>query len=315
MIRKTILITALLAVLLVAVSAGSNSNLRRPRSGRVMANTQLHKLEPIVRDPTQVFFTVDGDDERGFINITQRSPSFFCIPGANPPQCGKAAQDSTLLIKVRDHKFEVEALINNPSPQSFGIVSDPVVFGSWEGRNFHLKIQVYLEINRTVIVGGAPFPTNTRMFIDYTYFGEVRHGVATLKVLGLVVPYLISPTSAGLDPYQILPVFGHIDSSAEYSTLGGYRALSPYGTPASPYSPPAPYYVSGTFEDAKMEDGIYNGRISLNTVNNKVNIVDQEFISDVDLINDEKDTLLANLGWIDTGSEIYLMVAANLLSN
>ena len=285
-------IAVILAALILAVSA--DIKLDEIHSGEVLANGYLNILEPIIRDPTQMFFHPTGNEHYGEFNITQRSPATFCIPGAIPAQCGKQAQDTTLLVKVRNGKLSLKSLTNNPTPTPYGQVSEVIVFGSYHDGDVHMSTSTFLEIPR--IVNGSTYIT--RLYTRSVYVGTIKHGRARLEAIGLVVPHLIRPGSAGLDPYQILATYGDIDSSAPYSTIGGYRALSPYGTPASPYAPSSPIYIVGDYHSMQYKDGALRGNINVHSVNYKYNIDNGTLVSDVDLIKGDRDALRVTLGLV-----------------
>jgi len=253
-------------------------------SGTVLQNGYVHIVNTSqAQDSNMVFFSVTGTPSNGRITVTARGPTTFCPFG--PSSCGRSVSDTTLVVQSRNRKLSLVSLTNNPATV-LGQVSNYHVVGTWTNDGFHMTVSYIINM---VIPGGI----TSQVPIKGVYTGKVETvnhvgKVFTGYLMAFVVPY-VSIQHGGTDPYQFLVVYGPIDSSQEFSTMAGYRAYSPLGTAASPYFPPSPNAVSGTVSDVAFDGGLIRGKISISTpVGTHVNIVDADFLSDFEFIDDDQ---------------------------
>jgi len=278
---------ALFCLFAIAFSRDSNQY-----SGVVLENGYVHIVNTSeAQDSNQITFTVDGNPNRGTITLTQRGPTTFCPFG--PTSCGRSVSDSTLVVDVRNKKLTLRSITNNPATV-LGQVSNYHVVGQWTNDEFRMTVSYLINLN---IAGGT---ITSQVPIKGVYAGKVEtenhQQVFRGYLFGFVVPY-VSTQHGGTDPYQFLVVYGPIDSSQDFSTMAGYRAYSPLGTPTSPYFPPTPNAVSGTVSNVVFDGGLIRGKISLSTpVGARVNFVDADFVSDYEFLDEEQGYFRINGG-------------------
>lgn len=272
-----ILVCALIAVLFAVSASASQFKLKNIHSAIVEPNAQLVELENIERDPTQFYLTFYGNVEYGLINMTQRSPCF----NSSSPDCGKQAQDTTILLNVRDCVVSLAAaVINNPAGnQSYGIATDGRAYGSVKPNgDTYIDFTTLLRILRTN--NGILY--DTLLYIPAELFGrfDLQKGHFVGHAGSLTVPYLkTNGVSDGL-PYQLLATWAEINTShSAVSRLVGYRVLTPYpGLTASPYTPAATSFVQGNVVVASKKKGIYTALANLSTASGLVTITNGELI-------------------------------------
>jgi len=260
-------------------------------SGVVLENGYVHIVNTSqAQDSNQIFFTVEGNSNRGTITLSQRGPTTFCPFG--PTSCGRSVSDSTIVVDVSNKKLTLQSITNNPVTV-LGQVSKYQVVGHWSGDEFRMTVSYLISLS---LAGGI----TSQVPIKGVYAGKMEKENSTyvLKgfLFGFVVPY-VSTQYGGTDPYQFLVVYGPIDSSQEFSTMAGYRAYSPLGTATLPYFPAAPNAVSGTVSNVLFDGGLVSGKISLSTpVGARVSFVDADFVSDYEFIDEDQGYFRINSG-------------------
>jgi len=257
---------------------------RRTYSGTVLQNGYVHRVNTSeAQDSNMIMMSITGNPNRGEITITARGPTTFCPFG--PTSCGRSVSDTTLVVQSRNKKLSLVSLTNNPATV-LGQVSNYHVVGTWTNDAFHMTISYIINM---VI---PPAGITSQVPIKGVYSGKVDkvngEQVFTGYLMAFVVPY-VSTQHGGTDPYQFLVVYGPIDSSQDFSTMAGYRVYSPLGTPTSPYFPPSPNAVAGSVNNVAFDGGLIRGNITMSTpVGSHVNVVDADFVSDYEFIDEDQ---------------------------
>lgn len=271
-------------------------------SAVVEPNAQLVELENVERDPTQFYVTFYGNVDNGLINVTQRSPCY----NASSPDCGKQAQDTTILLNVLDGIVSLAApVINNPAGnQSFGTATDGRSYGLVKPNgDTYVDFTTLLRILREN--GGILY--DTLLYIPGELFGRfnLQTGHFVGFAGGLTVPYLsTNGVSDGL-PYQLLATWAEINTSRSAATrLVGYRALTPYpGLTSSPYKPAGTYFAQGNVVVASEKKGVYTAIANLSTATGHVTITNGHLTGAVHQDKDYKNLAFLRFAMITaTGS-------------
>jgi hypothetical protein len=300
MIRS--LFIALVAALLL-VNAWASVD--EPLDGLVFQNGFAHRFnlsDP--KDPNKVVIAITGNPSNGWITFNLTAPHTFCIPPTN--SCGRDVQDTTIVIRSRHGQLSLHSLTNNPSPFSFGIVSDYFVAGYWRGNEFHMLI----SYNHIIMRNGA---IAAKVPMKSVYAGTIdKDNVFVGHNFGFVPPYL----ATAVLPYQYLITYGVMNSSNEFSMLAGYRVVSPLGTAANPQYPAAPIDITGTVTDTQFVDGLFVGKISIHNTGGLINLVDANFFSDYHRDRDIDGLIKVNVGIAtDSAGNSYFLDNLNILLN
>lgn len=307
----------ILVALVVYAAEAAAFNPKHVHSALVEPNAQLIELENIERDPTQFYFAfVEGDWENGLLNLTQRSPCF----NTSSPDCGKQAQDTTILMNVNNGLVTLAGpIINNPSDQSFGFATDGLVYGTIEPNGeTYIFFSTLLRILRTI--GATTY--DTLLYIPSELFGKFNMNNGHFKghVLAMTVPYLkVNGVSDGL-PYQQLATWSTVDTSeSDVARLAGYRALTPYpGLTSSPYTPAASYFVQGSIVNAQESKGVYRASANLSTLSGLVSITGSDLTSAIQPYYRNALGELVSRAWVryalvEDGEKLYFAVNMRLV--
>lgn len=262
---------AVLSLVLLATFCASGVH-ATPYSGKIQQSGYVYQINnedmPIYVDTSRVNMQISGTRTYGQIKLHANDPASVYVPGYADSN-GTNVFDFKMKIEARNGRLTLKSY-SNVADTSFGLVSDVMVFGRWTKDAFHLTYSYILSINGTTLV------LNSRCVM----YGAISGGVFQGKLTGLHVPY------AGVNPipYEVVATNADIDSSEEWSTIYGYRCISPYGSLYAPYVTPitglpAPSFISGSFSDMEMNGGILTGSLSIASVNARVNVTG-EFASD-----------------------------------
>lgn len=294
---RILLVSMVLIVALHYVSANGGV-----QNGVVMQNGFVHRFnlsDP--KDPNKVAIAVSGNFNNGWITFNITAPSTFCIPPTN--SCGRNVQDVTVVVRAWRQQLSLYSLTNNPSPFSFGVVSNYHITGVWTRTRFHM-IGSYMHD----IAGVAKVP------MKYVFAGSINHHTRVLRAhhFGFVAPYL---GTAPL-PYQYLITYGEMDSSQPFSVLAGYRAVTPHQSNTSLVYPAAPIDVFGTVNNLEFDGGLMSGKINLQSTGNLININQADFFSDFHQDADIDNLIKVNVGIAtDDQGKTYFLDNLNIISH